>query len=71
MKVTLIKNYKLNGVTKKEGMTLEFTNELANKLIDKGIAVKFGEPKKLKKSKVKEKLEKIEVEKVQNDENNN
>jgi len=71
MKVELIKDYKLNGVNKKKGLCLEFTNELAEKLIKKGIAIKFGEPIPLRKEKIKSKLQKIEVEKVKKDENNN
>jgi len=60
MKITLIKNYKLGTVTKKEGLNLEVTNELGNQLIKKGVAIKFGDIVIDNKDKIKKKLKVIE-----------
>jgi hypothetical protein len=67
MKVTLIKKYKLVNKTLPEGTTFEVINEKGQKLIDKGIAVKFGEKPSLK-AKVKKKLENVEENNDKNEE---
>jgi len=45
MIVTLIKDHKINGITKKKGLVMEFTNGNAEILIKKKVAIKHGEVK--------------------------
>jgi hypothetical protein len=49
MKVELIKDHKINGITKKKGLVIGVTNGNGEILIKKKVAIKHGEVKIYKK----------------------
>lgn len=70
MKLELLKDYKPFKKVIKAGRMLEVTNELGQKLIDKGIAKKYtGDSMKIKSIKPKESQEKVVI--LEDEINNN
>lgn len=70
MKLELLKDYKPFNKVIKAGRMFEVTNELGQKLIDKGIAKKYtGDSMKIKSIKPKELQEKVVI--LEDEINNN